>query len=102
MSTDHASGPCHTDTMRIGEYQTLRVTRETPHGIYLADPSGEEVLLPRGQCPPRAEIKETLNVFVLTDSEDRPVATTKRPLATAGEFAKLRVVSVTGAGAFLD
>src|ERR1019366_7128677 len=88
--------------MRIGEYQLLRVARETQHGIYLADPAGEEVLLPRGQCPPRSEISDTLNVFVYTDSEDRPVATTKKPLATAGEFVKLRVISVASAGAFLD
>ena len=93
---------CHPTTMRIGEYQELRVARETQHGIYLADAAGEEVLLPRGQCPPRSEIAETMRVFVLTDSEDRPVATTKKPLATAGEFVKLRVVSVTPAGAFLD
>ncbi|MHB8636718.1 MAG: CvfB family protein [Fimbriimonadaceae bacterium] len=87
--------------MRIGEYQSLRVARETQHGVYLADPTGEEVLLPRGQCPARDAMPESLDVFVYTDSEDRPVATLKKPFATAGEFAKLRVVSVDGAGAFL-
>jgi predicted RNA-binding protein (virulence factor B family) len=87
--------------MRIGEYQELQVTRETQHGLYLGN-RNDEVLLPRGQVPEGTRIGDTLRVFVLTDSEDRPVATTKKPLATVGEFAKLRVVSVTSAGAFLD
>lgn len=88
--------------MRIGEHQTLRVERETLHGIYLADEDGNEVLLPRGQCPPREEVGTTMDVFVYTDSEDWPVATRKRPLAVVGDFAMLRVVSEAAAGAFLD
>ncbi|HWD39320.1 MAG TPA: S1-like domain-containing RNA-binding protein [Fimbriimonas sp.] len=87
--------------MRIGHIQELRVNRETQHGLYLGDEDGE-VLLPRGQCPVDARIGDALEVFVYTDSEDRPVATTKRPYATVGECARLRVVSVTNVGAFLD
>jgi predicted RNA-binding protein (virulence factor B family) len=87
--------------VRIGEYQELRAVRETANGFYLAD-SEAEVLLPRGQCPAGLKPNDHLAVFVYTDSEDRPVATTKKPIAIVGEFAKLRVVSVTEAGAFLD
>ena len=43
-----------------------------------------------------------MRVYVYTDSEDRPVATTKKPIAKVGEFGCLRVVSVTEKGAFLD
>jgi predicted RNA-binding protein (virulence factor B family) len=75
--------------------------RETYHGFYLAD-SEAEVLLPKGQCAPEMRIGDMVRLFVYTDSEDRPIATIKKPIATVGEFAKLRVVSVTGAGAFLD
>lgn len=88
--------------MRIGEYQSLRVGRKTDHGLYLADACGEEVLLPKKECLPENRVGDTMRVFVLTDSEDRPVATTRKPLATVGDFALLRVISVTGAGAFLD
>ncbi len=88
--------------MRIGEHQELRIVRETQHGLYLADADGDEVLLPRGQSPKDARLHDRLQVFVLTDSEDRPVATTKKPLAAVGEFAKLRVVGLIDAGAFLD
>lgn len=87
--------------MRIGEYQDLEVAREAQQGLYLTD-GATEVLLPNRQCPPDIRVGETLRVFVLTDSEDRPIATTKRPFATIGKFAKLRVVEVSQAGAFLD
>jgi len=88
--------------MRIGEYQDLRIARESPHGLYLEDEEGVEVLLPNSQRPARAHIDDVLKVFVYTDSEDRPVATLKHPYATVGQFANLQAKSVTSAGAFLD
>jgi predicted RNA-binding protein (virulence factor B family) len=87
--------------MRIGEYQELKIERETRHGLYLSD--GEsEVLLPQGQIPEDVRSRRTLRVFVYTDSEDRPVATLQRPYAAVGDFAMLSVVSVEPTGAFLD
>lgn len=87
--------------MRIGEYQELKVVRDSPHGLYLGDEEAE-VLLPRIFCPKGIRFGDTLEVFVLTDSEDRPVATTQRPKATVGEFAYLEVLSLTESGAFFD
>lgn len=87
--------------MRLGRTLSLRVTRQTEHGVYLSD-GEDEVLLPKSQVPPDARKGELLRVFVLTDSEDRPIATTKVPLAQAGQFARMRVVAVTDSGAFLD
>jgi len=87
--------------MRIGEYQNLRMVRGAPQGVYLGDDEAE-VLLPLRQCPSGLQIGDTLRAFVYTDSEDRPIATTHRPIAAVGEFGKMRVVSVTSAGAFLD
>ncbi len=87
--------------MRMGEIQSLVVLREGPHGVYVGDEE-HEVLLPRRLCPSDAREGKVVRVFVHTDSEDRPIATTKMPRAQVGEFAKLRVVSITSAGAFLD
>jgi len=87
--------------MRIGEFQEMVAVKETPHGYYLGD-ADETVLLPRKECPPGLRYGHKLNVFVYTDSEDRPVATLQKPKAVVGEFAAMRVVSAGRNGAFLD
>ena len=43
-----------------------------------------------------------LSVFVYRDSEERLIATTRKPLITLGKVAFLKVVSITKIGAFLD
>ena len=87
--------------MRIGEYEDLKVIGESPHGLYLGD-GLTKVLLPQSQCPDDLLMNDYIKVFLYTDSEDRPVATLKTPLAKVGDFALLRCISVTAAGAFLD
>ena len=90
-------------TIAIGELNTLRVERDTDYGLYLRAENFEEVLLPNiyvmeAEMPIGAEIE----VFVYTDSEDRPVATTKMPYAKLGEFAYLTVVDYQQYGAFVN
>jgi len=87
--------------VRVGEFQNLKIARVAEHGLYLTD--GEsDVLLPRNQCDSRMRIDDVMRVFVYNDSLDRPVATTRSPLVTVGQFARLKVVSTNEAGAFLD
>jgi len=45
---------------------------------------------------------DELNVFVYHDSDNRLIATTQKAKATVGEIVKMKAVSVTGLGAFLD
>jgi len=90
-------------TLAIGEVNTLRVERDTDYGLYLRAENFEEVLLPNiyvmeDDMPIGAEIE----VFLYTDSEDRPVATTKYPYAKLGEFAYLTVVDYQRFGAFVN
>ncbi len=87
--------------MRLGEYHELRAVREGPPGLFLSD-GQTDVLLPKAQVPPRIYVGDVLRVFVMKDSEDRIIATTKTPYAIPGEFARLTVVSVSEIGAFLD
>jgi hypothetical protein len=56
-----------------------------------------------GRCIPQdLKPKDKLDVFVYRDCEDRLVATPETPLATVGEFAYLKVLSVNqNIGAFL-
>ncbi len=89
--------------INIGKFNHLTVSRSSDYGVYLTDREhSSEVLLPRRYCDPMPEVGERLRVFVLTDSEDRPVATTQIPFATIGEFAYLQVIDVNHTGAFLD
>ena len=87
----------------LGKRQTLTVNRIAAPGAYLAWGDLAEVLLPRRYVPADLVPGARLEVFVYLDSEDRPVATTEKPLATVGEFAALQVVSVNPkVGTFLN
>ncbi len=101
----------------LGRMQTLRVVKKTDFGVYLTDQGMETVaspvqdkkevvdvpsiLLPKTQAKNLA-IGDTVEVFIYKDSEDRPIATTAKPLLTMGSIARLNVKEVTTIGAFLD
>jgi predicted RNA-binding protein (virulence factor B family) len=76
--------------------------RASSVGLYLTDDEQNDVLLPNKFTTPEMKIGEEIEVFVYTDSEDRPVATTQQPLVMLNQFAALRVVDVAPFGAFLD
>ncbi len=87
----------------IGKRSLLPIIRGAPPGFYLDGGIHGEILLPGRFIPPGATPGGKIAVFVYRDSEDRLVATTQKPLATVGEFAGLRVVSVNPRiGVFLD
>jgi len=87
---------------KIGERATLTILREKSFGLFLDGGELGEILLPRREMPVKWQLGETVDVFIYNDSEDRPVATLKRPRAMPGEFARLKVVASTAIGAFLD
>lgn len=86
----------------IGKVNTLEVVRETDNGFYLDGMELGEILMPRKFITEEVRSQGWADVFVYTDSEDRLVATTEKPLAKVGDFAFLKVVSVSRFGAFLD
>lgn len=88
--------------MKLGEYQTLEILRDTDPGLFLGDQDGNEVLLPNRYVPEQFEIGDRIEVFVYLDNEERPVATTDKPYITKGDFALLRCNEVNKFGAFLD
>lgn len=89
--------------LKIGQYNQLKVNRLTDFGAYLDAGNGVEILIPaRYLAEPPSEGDE-LDVFVYTDSEDRLIATTDKPLIQVGQFAFLQVVDINRrVGAFLD
>jgi len=88
--------------IKPGEYNLLNANRVMPHGVYLSDSEGNEVLLPKKYIPVDLRLKDEIEVFVYNDSEDRLVATTQDPKIIIGEFARLKVKDVTTFGAFMD
>jgi predicted RNA-binding protein (virulence factor B family) len=88
--------------IKLGEYNTLEILRDTEPGLFLGDSDGNEVLLPNRYVPEIFEIGEKIEVFVYLDNEERPVATTDKPYIKNGDFALLRCNQITKFGAFLD
>ncbi|MBC8152414.1 MAG: GntR family transcriptional regulator [Bacteroidetes bacterium] len=88
--------------IEIGKLNTLTVLRETSVGMFLGDETGNDILLPNKYVPRSLQPDDSITVFVYTDSEDRPIATTLTPKAMRHEFAYLEVVASTAVGAFLD
>jgi predicted RNA-binding protein (virulence factor B family) len=88
--------------IKLGEYNTLEILRDTEPGLFLGDGDDNEVLLPNRYVPEVFEIGDKIEVFVYLDNEERPVATTDSPYITKGDFALLRCNEVTNFGAFLD
>ena len=90
-------------TLEIGKINRLEVVRDTDFGLVLEAADGREVLLPNvyvmeDEMPMGAIVE----VFVYTDSEDRPVATTKMPYAKLGEYGYFTVVDYKSYGAFVN
>jgi predicted RNA-binding protein (virulence factor B family) len=86
----------------LGDYNNLKVLRQTSIGFYLGDEEGNEVLLPKKYCPREATPGQSILVFLYKDQEQRWIATTLKPLVRRNQFAYLRVKSVSTVGAFLD
>ncbi|MCK3685014.1 S1-like domain-containing RNA-binding protein [Maribellus sp. YY47] len=86
----------------IGKINTLDIVRETGNGVYLDGGELGEILMPQKFVTDEMKAAGKAEVFVYTDSEDRLVATTEKPLAKVGELACLEVKQVTNVGAFLD
>lgn len=88
--------------MDIGQYHLLEVLRSTPHGLFLGDAAGNDVLLPGKHIPEGIAVGEHLEVYVYQDNEGRLIATTQEPRITLYECALLTVTDVGKNGAFVD
>lgn len=86
----------------LGLISKLSINRFTDFGAYLALSDGGEVLLPKGYLKGEEKEGDEVEVFVYTDSEDRPVAVTQRPNALLDDFAVMEAKEVTKFGAYMD
>lgn len=87
--------------IKVGEYNHLKVLRIVEFGAYLDD-AAEGILLPNRFMPTGLAVDDEIKVFIYHDGEERLIATTQEPKGILGDIVKLRAVSVTPQGAFLD
>jgi predicted RNA-binding protein (virulence factor B family) len=87
---------------QIGRINRLTVTRIRDYGAHLDGGESGDVLLLKKYVPAKCAPGDEVEVFVYADGPNRLRATTRKPHATVGQFAKLRVKSNTSSGAFLD
>lgn len=87
--------------IKVGDYNVLKVLREADFGFYLDD-GAEGVLLPKRFVPEGLKVGDEIKVFIYHDSEGRLIATTQQPKGVVGEIVKLKAITVTNQGAFLD
>lgn len=91
--------------IEIGRYYKMKIANFTSFGAYLDAETGvrhDNILLPVKQLPEGSKIGDELEVFIYRDSEERLIATTRKPLAKLGDLAYLKVNAKTKIGAFLD
>ncbi|MGX5820910.1 CvfB family protein [Chitinophaga lutea] len=87
--------------IQTGDYNRLKVKKETDFGVYL-DGGEQEILLPKRYVPKGTKPGDELEVFLYHDSENRLIATTDKPFGKVGDILMLKAVSTTEQGAFLD
>ncbi len=90
---------------KLGQWQELELLRFTSVGAYLNaldETSDTDVLLPSNELSEDLELGQMLSVFLYRDSEDRMIATLKRPYAILGDIALLEVLDIAEIGTFLD
>ena len=95
--------------IRLGEYNLLRVKEEARRegfgevfGMYLDAGREGEILMPQKYVPEGTMPGDEIECFVYLDQDERPIATTEKPLAKVGDFAYLECSWVNEYGAFLD
>lgn len=88
--------------IKVGQFNKLTVVKEVAFGIYLDGGEWGEILLPNKVVPQGTKINDILDVFIYFDSDDKIIATTRRPRAQLGSCAFLKVIDVNPIGAFLD
>ena len=95
--------------IRLGEYNLLRVKEEARRegfgevfGLYLDAGREGEILMPQKYVPEGTMPGDEIECFVYLDQDERPIATTEKPLAKVGDFAYLECSWVNEYGAFLN
>lgn len=85
----------------IGRTCTMPVLERHQNSLLLDGGELGPIPLPAKEAG-TADPGDTLTAFIYTDSQGKPLATTRKPSAECGQCASLKVMDITNAGAFLD
>jgi predicted RNA-binding protein (virulence factor B family) len=85
--------------IRLGEFNTLKVSGTHRAGALLDDGEEGELLL-KGEH--ELSIGDAVEAFIYRDAEGDLAATTRMPLAAVGQVAWMKIVTVNQYGAFAD
>lgn len=88
--------------IELGNYNTLKIVRDTSVGLFLEDDEGTDILLPNKYVPEIYNLEDDITVFCYLDYDERPIATTLTPYIKRDSYALLKVADVNEYGAFMD
>ena len=105
-----------TPGIRVGKLNTLEVISQTDGGFEMGIKSGpnddnprddnpedeNKAILSALMAPDDCEPGLMLEVFVYPENDGRLIATCNKPNGQVGEFAVLKAINITRAGAFMD
>ena len=86
------------DIGQINEFAVVDIDRQ---GAWL-DAGSERLFLPKQELPQALSVGDLLRVFIYRDQDGDIQATLKLPLATAGDFAALRVKKILPEGVLFE
>ena len=84
---------------------TLKVARKSEFGAFLEAGTGnsdDDILLHKFQQTAPVKVGDSVKVFLYLDPKKRLTASMRVPKIEIGQVARLKVINVTDAGAFLD
>jgi len=88
--------------LQVGKMNKLKIKTIQRNGVYLDTERDTDLFLPKKSVPATSRVGDEIEVFVYVDKENTLQCTVQKPVATVGEYAVLKVVSDSAAGAFLD
>lgn len=88
--------------IKIAQMNALLIDKLEDDRIILQSDSNEELSVPRTAWLENKQKGDTLTVFIYRDGDNRLQASLDKPLAEAGQYALLRCVDTSRAGAFMD
>jgi predicted RNA-binding protein (virulence factor B family) len=88
--------------IKIAQMNTLTIEKVEQGQLFLESDGNDTLSVPQSTWLANKNKGDSLEVFIYRDADNLLQASLDKPIAVAGQFALLRTVDVTRAGAFMD